>query len=246
MSVVSRRSSQSTSIPVATAIVGCLAFGTTSSSNDFDDVTRCNRAKWRDSAEGVKIQTVSEVRCSGKANPVNFATCFCGFQIDHADRRPLKGCGTATGFRKAIVSSGALGNLQDCAPAAQLVRVGLGASEIGPRATASDAKPPPDSNIPALAPSQREAAERLVARGKHELEQGRIAVARQLFLLAAEAGLGRGALFLGFTYDPNELARWPVLGVKPDVAQARKWYDRARELGVVESAEHLQRLQAPK
>ena len=45
----------------------------------------------------------------------------------------------------------------------------------------------------------------MVARGEREIEQGNIAVARQFFLRAAQAGLARGALLLAATYDPREL-----------------------------------------
>jgi len=95
--------------------------------------------------------------------------------------------------------------------------------------------PPP----PVLSPADREAAERLVARGEREIEQGNIAAARQFFLRAAQANLARGALLLAATYDPRELARWRVQGVQPNLVEARKWYERARELGAPEAAARL-------
>jgi hypothetical protein len=98
------------------------------------------------------------------------------------------------------------------------------------------------AKAPVLTPADRERAEKLIARGERETEQGNIAVARQFFLRAAEAGLPRGALLLAGTYDPRELSRMGVQGVQPNPAEARKWYMRARELGAPEAEERLARL----
>jgi hypothetical protein len=102
----------------------------------------------------------------------------------------------------------------------------------------------PQPRAPILSPAEREAAERLLSRGEHEIEQGQVAVARQFFLRAAQAGLARGALLLAGTYDPRELARWRVQGVQPNLEEARRWYERARELGAPEAEERLARLGA--
>jgi TPR repeat protein len=104
--------------------------------------------------------------------------------------------------------------------------------------------PPPRPRGPVLSPADREAAEKLVARGEREIEQGQVAVARQFFLRAAQAGLARAALLLAATYDPRELERWRVQGVQPNLDEARKWYGRARELGAPEAEERLARLGA--
>jgi hypothetical protein len=92
---------------------------------------------------------------------------------------------------------------------------------------------------PALTPADREAAEKLLARGERDLEQGNVAQARQFFLRAAQAGLARAALLLASTYDPRQLARMGAVGVQANVAEARKWYSRAAELGEPEGAERL-------
>lgn len=103
----------------------------------------------------------------------------------------------------------------------------------GPKALAPAPAPP------ALTPETRERAERFVQRGEKELTDGNIAQARGFFLRAAEAGLARGALMLASTYDPSELARLRVQGVMPNPAEARKWYERARDLGAPEATERL-------
>lgn len=108
---------------------------------------------------------------------------------------------------------------------------------------ARPAVPAPRPNPLALTPADRENAERLIARGERDLEQGNIALARQFFLRAAQAGLARGALLLATTYDPRELARMRAVGVQPNLAEARKWYERALELGASEASERLATLE---
>lgn len=98
---------------------------------------------------------------------------------------------------------------------------------------------PPRAQAPALTPAEREAAEKLVARGERDLEQGNIAQARQFFLRAAQTGLAQGALMLAATYDPRELARMRAVSVQPNIAEARKWYTRAVELGAPDAAHKL-------
>ena len=96
--------------------------------------------------------------------------------------------------------------------------------------------------VPKLTPEERDRAEKFVARGERDLEDGNVALARQSFLRAAEAGLARGALLLAATYDPRELASLRVVGVQPNPAVARKWYERARALGAPEAEDRLVRL----
>jgi len=97
---------------------------------------------------------------------------------------------------------------------------------------------------PALAPDQRERAERLVASGDRHLEQGNIGAARMFFQRAAEAGLATGAIKMAATYDPAELDRLGVMvqGAQPDRTEARKWYERARALGSPEAEDRLARI----
>jgi hypothetical protein len=110
-----------------------------------------------------------------------------------------------------------------------------------PRQIAAPAPPtrPNTLAIPVLAPEERARAEKLITRGEQDLNAGNIALARSFFLRAAEAGLAQGALLLATTYDARELARIHALGVLPDLAAARKWYERARELGSPEASERL-------
>lgn len=98
---------------------------------------------------------------------------------------------------------------------------------------------------PTAGPENLQRLMRIVQKGDQELADGGIAGARLLYQRAADAGLAQGALALGGTYDPAELARARVVGIKADPAQARRWYERARELGAPEAAERLKRLGGP-
>jgi hypothetical protein len=105
----------------------------------------------------------------------------------------------------------------------------------------------PDRNSPPqpeLSADERARAEKLMALGERYLAQGNVALAREFFRRAADAGFAPGAIRLAATYDPSELERLQVQGVVPDRAEARKWYERARELGAPEAEERLARLGA--
>jgi hypothetical protein len=114
--------------------------------------------------------------------------------------------------------------------------------------------PPPPTPAPAvrpdrpstrgqqLPPEEKERAEKLVAQGQRHLDQGNIGAARLFFQRAAEAGLAFGAIRLAATFDPAELSRLNAQGVRPDRDEARRWYERARELGAPEAEERLARL----
>jgi hypothetical protein len=70
----------------------------------------------------------------------------------------------------------------------------------------------------------------LVRRGQELLSSGDVQSARLLLQRGAEARDGRAALLLGTTYDPASLRQLGASGLA-DVAQARSWYQKARELG---------------
>jgi hypothetical protein len=95
---------------------------------------------------------------------------------------------------------------------------------------------------PELPPEEKDRAEKLVVQGERFLAQGNVAIARQFFQRAADAGFATAAIRLAATYDPGELARLQVQGVVPDRAEAKKWYERARELGAMEAEERLAKL----
>jgi hypothetical protein len=106
----------------------------------------------------------------------------------------------------------------------------------------SPARPQSGPPVPSLPAEALERAKKFFAQGERYLSMGNFPVARQFFVRAADIGYGPAALRLGATYDPVELAQLGVRGIVPDLAEARKWYERARELGAPEAAERLARL----
>jgi hypothetical protein len=102
----------------------------------------------------------------------------------------------------------------------------------------------PPTAVSKLKPAERERALRLVKKGDEELADGGIAQARLLYERAAEAGLPEGAMALAATFDAAELGRLGVQGLRPDAAAARRWYERAQQLGATEAAQRLRRLGA--
>jgi hypothetical protein len=97
---------------------------------------------------------------------------------------------------------------------------------------------------PQLIPEDREHAMALLGRGNDQLAQGNVAAARLFYQRGADAGLAEAALALASTYDPEELIRLHVIGMQPDRDLARRWYERAMELGAPEAESRLKRLGA--
>ena len=82
----------------------------------------------------------------------------------------------------------------------------------------------------------------LVYRGTDLLKSGDVASARLVLQRAAEAGSASAALMLGTTYDPLTIQQLGTIGVVPDVAQARHWYEKAAALGSEAAPQRLAKL----
>lgn len=125
---------------------------------------------------------------------------------------------------------------------------GLDASRGEVRVPSADAaqSPPVSKTNPGAPPAnpspEKKGAQELVAQGERYLAQGKVGGARLFFRQAADAGYARAAMRLAATYDPAELSVLKVQGIAPDPLEARKWYERARELGAAEAEERLTRL----
>jgi TPR repeat protein len=79
--------------------------------------------------------------------------------------------------------------------------------------------------------------------GVELMTYGEVAAARVMFQRAAEAGDGAGAFALAETYDPLVLGGLRLReGIMPDLALARAWYERARDLGSLEARDRISRL----
>jgi TPR repeat protein len=82
----------------------------------------------------------------------------------------------------------------------------------------------------------------LVNRGTDSLKSGDVSSARLLLRRAAEAGSASAALMLGSTFDPLFIQQLSTIGVVPDVAQARKWYEQAASFGSEAASQRLANL----
>ncbi len=124
-------------------------------------------------------------------------------------------------------------------PAAQELAMEAGtAPVITEQATSAQVSSPPRS----LDPDQIAS---LLKRGIGLLKNGDIASARLCLQRAAEAGNGEAALALGSTYDPLVLKKLGIIGIAPDLVQARQWYQKAKDLGSNAAVEQLAMLAQP-
>jgi TPR repeat protein len=104
------------------------------------------------------------------------------------------------------------------------------AEKTAPATSAAISAPAkPDSPVPETKLSDADRA-LFAQRGSELLAAGDIASARLFFERAANAGDARSALGMAMSFDPVELAKAGVRGVKGDQAKADYWYQRARLL----------------
>jgi hypothetical protein len=108
-----------------------------------------------------------------------------------------------------------------------------------PALSASAAGPAPSADTPARTLSSEQLAA-LLKRGNELVSHGDLIGARLIFERASQAGESRAALALASTYDPLVLEHLGERGLAPDVAMARFWYERAKELGSKEAPERLE------
>ena len=83
----------------------------------------------------------------------------------------------------------------------------------------------------------------LMTRGRALLDAGDIPPARLLLERAAEGGEASAALMLAQTYDPSVLGSLDIRNITGDPAMARKWYQRAAQLGSADAQRRLSQLQ---
>jgi hypothetical protein len=108
---------------------------------------------------------------------------------------------------------------------------------------------PPQTVSPSIAPRPPVAAENtsvIAAKMKIGVElmtYGEITAARVMFQRVAESGEAAGAFALAETYDPLVLGGLRLRErIMPDLALARTWYERARDLGSPEARDRISRL----
>jgi TPR repeat protein len=174
-------------------------------------------------------------------SPLRLAT------VATSDVAPAAAVSTSTDQPMPLQVADAGGAGGAVAPVASLAAPGPGTAGL------ANADGVPPARVPAVAvraaqasPSASDAAalepgevQRLVRRGEEYLMQGDIAAARLLLGRAAEAHDARAAFSLAATYDPTVLKQLRVVGFRPDVAQARSWYEKAAEYGSAEASRRL-------
>ena len=83
----------------------------------------------------------------------------------------------------------------------------------------------------------------LIAHGQKMIDVGYFAGARAYFKRAAEAGSGEAALLVGATYDQAFIDKIGAQGgIKADPKEAAVWFDRAKQLGIVDGEARLSEL----
>jgi hypothetical protein len=107
------------------------------------------------------------------------------------------------------------------------------------------AAPPAPAASPEPRPSPSLSSDEIAAflkRGRDLIAAGDIPSARLVLTHAADARVAEASLAMAGTYDAAVLANIRVVGVQPDAAMARAWYERAAEQGSLEAKQRLSTL----
>jgi hypothetical protein len=104
--------------------------------------------------------------------------------------------------------------------------------------------PRPAPAQPAAKPVGKEEEARLLKRGAQLIKDGALSEARLILKWLADRGSGAGALALARSYDEAFVVSQPALGVRADMKEARRWYERAAELQSAEAKKRLSELPA--
>jgi hypothetical protein len=179
----------------------------------------------------VPLREASTLRlfCTPEAN----ARFHLGFHLIGPDKRALAQTIVAVNLRPSqTVATLAPASPKAEAPAKPPVPPLLKSEPAAPRAAPvpapSSPPAPQEAEVEPLTP-QEEAI--LLDRGREVLKQGSVAAARLIFEELAAHGSAAGALALARSYDPAYAAPSATPAPASDLAQARKWYERAAALG---------------
>ena len=125
------------------------------------------------------------------------------------------------------------------APASASASQSASASASAPQQEANLPAPHIETSVAVPPPIKAEEVDALTARGRELLRHGDIAAARLALGRAARAGNAPAALELGMSFDPKFLHQLGVVGLRPEIEQARRWYEEASRLGSREAQQHL-------
>jgi hypothetical protein len=116
------------------------------------------------------------------------------------------------------------------------------AAPVGTDSTAPRETPNSQATSAPLRRLDREEIAYLLKRGEELVAVGELGPARLVLRRAAEAGDPNAAFALATTYDQTLLEALRVIGVAPDTAMARAWYEKAKELGSTDASRRLELL----
>jgi hypothetical protein len=116
------------------------------------------------------------------------------------------------------------------------------AAPVGTDSSAPRETPNSQATSAPLRRLDREEIAYLLKRGEELVAAGELGPARLALRRAAEAGDPNAAFALATTYDPILLRARRVIGVAPEIATARAWYEKAKEFGSVDASRRLELL----
>src|SRR5262249_37220374 len=71
---------------------------------------------------------------------------------------------------------------------------------------------------------------KLLDTARQQLGDGLVVAARLIYKKLADHGNGQAAYELAQTFDPDFLKSAGIVGLDPDIDQARKWYQKAADM----------------
>jgi hypothetical protein len=179
------------------------------------------------------------------AIPVIAATGFVGYELGSGPRAPLL---QSTPRSSQINQSGLMSEEVAAAQAIKSAPLPSTSPALLSRVSTQElgidaAKPQQPDNTAKLTVSVVVGNNAPMNFGVELMTYGDVTRARIMFQRVAEAGDGAGAFALAETYDPIVLKELrPREEIMPDLALARAWYEKARDLGSLRARERISRL----
>jgi hypothetical protein len=120
--------------------------------------------------------------------------------------------------------------------------------EPNTRPTASAAPAFPEQALPSTGSTNSRPAspneQMLMSRADASFKKGDVSGARVIYEYLAMQGSAMAAIAMGESYDPLVLNKLVVMGLAPDAAKARQWYEKAEQLGSGDARSRLNALAA--
>jgi hypothetical protein len=121
----------------------------------------------------------------------------------------------------------------------QRAPVGAIAGQPGEKEDAQVRDGEAQASAPAVKRVDAEEERRLLKIAAALLQQKDISAARLVYTRLARQGSIQGALTLGETFDPSFLSKYEIVGLQPNMAEAKHWYGVAAKLGSPDASSRL-------